>query len=210
MIVPLQLLQVTLQGAHVQLKAIAPSDFVWASGASVEMGIPHHDLVPHASRRAVLASDSAEGVVEWLFAYDDSTFIHHVLSMTSGELIYCKPLSEGLHFPDHGVWIAVKDAVSVMRGSAIRYQNSAQDIVMVMYQTNKAYFADITRVAGQNPAFSIHVADGFEALMSLLFLQQDQPMTFIGAPHELTLLRRAADEWGLDAARCQYLSLDQE
>ena len=189
MITPLQVLQIDTTPDWVFVKAVAPPTFAWEAGTYVEMAIPEPSLVPHASFRSILASSTQEGLVEFMVERVPTPLVRHLSSMKQGDLLYLKPSNKTVCFPDHGVWVALQEAVSVMRGSATRLQQTANDIDLVLVQTKKAYFADLTRIAGQNPSFTIHVADTQPELLAILRHLTHRPVTVVGHPTQINWLK---------------------
>ena len=198
MITPLQLLQLDTTNDWVLIKAVPPSSFEWAAGTLVEIAIPEPLLVPHATFSTILASNQKEGLVEFAVERSDNPTIRHLLTMKQGDLLYLKMTNKSVSYPEHGVWIALQEAASVMRGCAIRYQQTVNEIDMVLVQTKKAYFADITRVAGQNPLFKIHVAENHQETLAILRHLSDKPITVIGNSTQINWFKRLIEDQVLD------------
>jgi hypothetical protein len=200
MITPLQLLQLDTTNDWVMVKAVPPSTFEWAAGTLVDIAIPEPTLVPHANFSTILASDQKAGLVEFAIERSDSPTIRHLLTMKQGDVLYLKMTNKSISYPEHGVWIALQEAASVMRGCAIRHQQTAKEIDLVLVQTKKAYFADITRVAGQNPLFKIHVAENHQETLAILRHLSHKPMTVIGNHTQINWFKRLIDDQDLDVS----------
>ena len=200
MITPLQLLQLDTTNDWVFIKAVPPATFEWAAGSLVELAIPEPSLVPHATFSTILSSDYQAGLVEFAIERSDTPTIRHLLTMKQGDLLYLKTTNKSVGYPEHGVWIALQEAASVMRGFAIRYQQTAKEIDLVLVQTKKAYFADITRVAGQNPLFKIHVAENHQETLAILHHLSDKPMTVMGNHTQILWFKRLIEDQDLDVA----------
>jgi hypothetical protein len=78
-----------------------------------------------------------------------------------------------------------------------KYQATASEITLVLYQTGKTYFGDITRVCGQNPQFTILVANN---LAELAFRLQESPLplTLAMGVSDATWLMKWVKEFGVD------------
>jgi hypothetical protein len=200
MITPLQLLQLETTNDWVFIKVVPPTTFEWAAGSLVEIAIPEPSLVPHATFSTILSSDYQAGLVEFAIERSDNPTIRHLLTMKQGDLLYLKMTNKSVSYPEHGVWIALQEAASVMRGFAIRYQQTAKEIDLVLVQTKKAYFADITRVAGQNPLFKIHVAENHQETLAILHHLSDKSMTVMGNHTQILWFKRLIEDQDLDVA----------
>jgi len=198
MITPLQLLQLETTNDWVLIKAVPPTTFDWAAGTLVDIAIPEPSLVPNATFSTILASDHQAGLVEFAMERSDTPAVRHLLTMKQGDLLYLKMSNKSVGYPEHGVWIALQEAASVMRGYAIRYQQTAKEIDLVLVQTKKAYFADITRVAGQNPLFKIHVAENHQETLAILRHLSDKPMTVLGNHTQILWFKRLIEDQDLD------------
>jgi hypothetical protein len=204
MITPLTVISIETSGSSIQLKAAAPASFTWTTGSQVEIAIPEPSLVPHAVRTTWLASSSSDAFVEWMFVLEDSSFMRHLLQMKQGDLLYIKPTTKQIQLPDHGVWIAVKEAAAIMRGFALKYQTTINDIALIMYQTDKAYFVDMTRVAGQNPSFHIHVANLYEELIAFVALYPKESFHIIAPSGDIAMMKGFMRQQGVSEAKCQF------
>jgi hypothetical protein len=134
-------------------------------------------------------------------------YVRHLLQMKQGDLVYIKPREQQITLAEEGVWIAVKEAAAIMRGFAIRYQATTKEIALVLYQTDKAYFVDITRVAGQNPAFQIHVANKYEELVAWISRYPKERFQIIAPDVDIAMMKRVMKEQGITDQQCQYFRI---
>lgn len=204
MITPLTIVSITTNRSSIHVKAAAPAAFIWTTGVQVEIAIPEPALVPHAVRTAWLASSTSDAFVEWMFLTDDSAYFAHLLQMKQGDLVYLKQTDKHIQLLDHGVWIAVKEAAAIMRGFALHYQTTTNNIALIMVQTDKAYFDDITRIAGQNPSFQIHVANVYEELIAFIRLYPSEAFQIIAPNVEIAMIKRVMSEQGINESQCQF------
>jgi hypothetical protein len=204
MITPLTLVSIERNGPWVQCKALAAASFEWTAGTHIDIAIPDPALVPHAVRSTWLASSKKEGFLEWMFLIDESPFVRHLLGMKQGDALYLKGLNRQIKLPDHGVWIASKEGVAILRGAAMAHQSTSNPIALVLYQTNKAYFADLTRVAGQNPAFHIHVANKFDELVAFVSLYPTSHFNVVAPTRDVAMIQRLLVECGIHEPACQF------
>ncbi len=207
MIHPVQIVQIETTPYWVMVKAMPPRNFEWTSGSKVDVAIPEPSLVPQAMFSSWTASDKKEGLLELLVARQDTPLIRHLVTMKQGGMLFLKPSTSSVSFPDSGVWVALQEAASVMRGCAIRFQQTPNQIDLVLVQTKKAYFADITRVAGQNPSFTIHVAETQEQCLATLRQLTDKPMTIMGNETQITWLTRLLQDQGLTLNQASYVTM---
>ena len=204
MITPLTLIAIEQQGRWIQCKAAAPASFQWRAGTQIDIAIPDPALVPHAVRSTWLSSSTNEGLVEWLFQVDDSPFILALQSLKQGDFLYIKLTSNHVAYPQQGVWVAVHEAAAVMRGFAIEYQTTNQPIGMILYQTQKAYFVELTRVAGQHPMFHIHVATTFDELVGFILLYPSESFTVIAPQQDIAMLQHVFRDCNIPQAQVVF------
>jgi hypothetical protein len=204
MITPLTLVSIERNGSWLQCKALAAASFEWTAGTHIEIAIPDPALVPHAVRSTWLASSKKEGFLEWIFLFDESPFVRRLLAMKQGEALYLKVLARQIQLPDHGVWIAAHEGAAIVRGAAMLNSLTANHISLVLYQTDKAYFGDLTRIAGQNPAFTIHVATKYDELIAFVALHAHNPFTVVAPAMDVPMMQRLLAECGVNDHNAQF------
>lgn len=197
----------SLDPRTVQVKLVPAKDTSWQPGQLARFAIPDQALGPNSGRSVIAASGLGEFFFEFYLVMDNSLFIQTLLELEEGSLVYVK-LEEALYsLPEQGTWLITEDAIGVARAYAKKYQATSNEITLVLYQTGKTYFADITRVCGQNPQFTILTASN---LAELAFRLQEArvPITLATTPSDATFLKKWLLDQGIPESDVQLLMIE--
>lgn len=203
MILPMQFHSLeSLDPNTVQIKLVPAKDTTWQTGQAARFAIPDQTLGPNSSKYIVAASSPDEFFFEFYLPIDDSPFIQTLFGLEESSLVYIKFEDEVYTLPEQGTWLVTNDAIGLARAYVKRYQATAHEITLVLYQTGKTYFGDITRVCGQNPQFTILVANN---LAELAFRLQESPLplTLAMGRSDATWLMKWVKEFGTDESSVQ-------
>ena len=198
MILPMQFHSLeSLDPNTVQIKLVPAKDTTWQPGQAARFAIPDKTLGPNSSRPVVAASGPEEYFFEFYLAIDDSPFIQTLFGLEESSLVYIKFEDDVYTLLEQGTWLITNDAIGLARAYVKKYQATANEITLVLYQTGKTYFGDITRVCGQNPQITILVANN---LAELAFRLQESPLplTIAMEVSDATWLMKWVKEFGVD------------
>ena len=198
MILPMQFHSLeSLDSTTVQIKLIPAKDTTRQPGQAARFAIPDKILGPNSSKPVVAASNPEEFFFEFYLMIDDSPFIQTLFGLEENSLVYIKFEDDVYRLPEQGTWLITNDAVGLVRAHVKKFQSTAKEITIVLYQTGKTYFADITQVCGQNPQFTILVANN---LAELAFRLQESPLplTLAMGRTDATWLTKWVHEFGTD------------
>jgi hypothetical protein len=203
MIVPMQFHSLeSMDPSTVQIKLVSAKEITWQPGQVGRFAIPDVTLGPNSGKSIIVASSPDEFFFEFYIVIDNSPFIQTLFGLEENALVYIKLEEEVYALPEQGTWLLTKDAIGLARAYVKKYQATAEEITVVLYQTGKTYFGDITRVCGQNPQFTILVAN---TLAELAFRLQKAPLplTVATGSSDATWLLKWVHEFGVDESNVQ-------
>lgn len=195
----------SLDPQTIQVQLIPAKHTVWRSGQVARFAIPKPELGPNSGQRVIAASSPDGFFFEFYLMNNDSEFIHALKSLQQGEIVYVKLEDDYYHLPEEGAWIVTQPMIGVARAYAKKYQATASEITIILYQTGKTYFADITRICGQNPQFTLLVAND---LAELAFRLQSAKgsLTVVADEQDYVWLYKWCTEQAIDESSIRLIS----
>jgi hypothetical protein len=207
MIIPMQFHSLeSLDPKTVQIQLIPPKNVTWQAGQKASFAIPKKELGPASSQPMIAASNPDEFFFEFSLPLGNTPFSNALLLLEEKEQVYVKLEDDVYQLPESGTWIITADSIDVARAYAKKYQATANEIMIILYQTGKTYFSEITRVCGQNPQFIIRVANRLDELR--FHLQEvKHPLSVAATQADLTWLMKWLIETGVESTFIQQVTI---